>query len=176
MSSIWSLEVSLHLSLIVLCIIVSWKSGDYGLFSFRKFSLWAGQISPNKQPLRTVLVLHSLWRHLLHIIQPVLWILNYWIPCGLFMAFTAIISEQFANTSSLHYEMKSTVLFLFHRAEGSWSTKIRVKAFHCLGSQIQMTGANFPVLALFWTWCFQQTALGVLSPSSLPALTLTKLS
>lgn len=121
-SSIWSLEDSLHLSLIVLCIIVSWKSGDYGLFSLRKFSLWAGQTLPNKQPLRAVLVLHSLWPHLLHIIQPVLWILNYWIPCGLFMAFTAIISEQFANTS-LHYKMKGTVLFLFHREEGELEHK-----------------------------------------------------
>lgn len=59
------------------------------------------------------------------------------------MAFTAIIAEQFANTSFLHYEMKGIVLFLFHRAERSWNTKIKVRAFHCLGSQIQMTGANF---------------------------------
>lgn len=45
------------------------------------------------------------------------------------MAFTAIISEQFANTYFLHYKMKGIVLFLFHRAEGTWSTKINVKAF-----------------------------------------------
>lgn len=65
------------------------------------------------------------------------------------MAFTAVISKQFANTYFLHYEIKGMVLFLFHRAEGSWSTKLKVKAFHCLGSQIQITGANFSVLALF---------------------------
>lgn len=52
------------------------------------------------------------------------------------MAFTAVISKQFANTSFLHYKMQGTVLLLFHRAEGSWSTKIKVKAFYCLGSQI----------------------------------------
>lgn len=65
------------------------------------------------------------------------------------MAFTAVISKQFANTSFLHYKMQGTVLLLFHRAEGSWSTKIKVKAFYCLGSQIQIIGANFSVLALF---------------------------